>query len=1066
VSEPVLTLVHGNRLEVLADRLVARLGEVPPPPLVPEVVIVQSTGMARWLSLRLARSLGIVANVRFRLPAAFLWDTFRMLLPGVPASSPLEPRVAVWHLRAILGQLEDGPSDLFTPLHDYLRGADERGRHELAARIADLFDQYLVYRPQWITCWETGEGDHWQAALWRRLVARTGEPHRARVQAAALRALATSTPPGALPARVALFGIPTMPPAELEAFRRLADHTDVHIFRLSPSRHYWDPPRTQQAAMAPEPGHPLLASLGRQGRDFLDLLLRTRAPEREEEAYVEPGDDSVLHAIQTDLLTLRERHGRMPVAADDRSLQVHVCHGPVREVEVLHDQLHWLFEHHPDLTPADVVVMTPDIDAYAPCIEAVFGGAQGARRIPFTVADRSLRAESPLVESFLGLLDLRGSRYEADRLLALLDTPAVHRRFGLAAGDLELAQRLVRESAVRWGVDAAMRERLGLPAAPEHTWRFGLDRLLLGFALPSGDRRLREGVLPCDAVEGSDAQVLGRLVTFVDTAAALEETLAAPRSMAAWAVTLTEVLTRFIAPDEDEARAVHAVRATLLDLADDATRAGHGAPVPLELVRVLLRRELERPAPRGRFLAGGVTFCAMVPMRSIPFEVVCLIGMNDGSFPRARQPPSFDLMAAGAPEPGDRSRRDDDRYLFLEAVASARRCFYVSYVGRGIRDNMPIPPSVVVSELLDTVARGFDARDVVTVHPLQAFSPRYFSGTDSPWLVSYSAELCEASRRRGHGQGTGRPVTRLVEARLPDAPPDAYALDLARFLDFFANPTAYLLRERLGVRLAEAAQPVERREPFALDGLAAYAVRTELLARRSAGTVSRTAPSEPPKRDELLRELRARGLMPLGQVGAVELGRQEAVVEEFAQRLAAVTTGERPETLRFEPLAIGRLRLAGELRDVARDGVIAYRIADPKARDELQLWIRHLLLHVLRPRADGWRSTWLGRKNAVVFAAVDDAGARLAALADVFAEGLHRLLPLFPRTSLAWCKAPRRKLEHARRAWEGDDFLDGENADPYLAYAWRDVDPLDAEFERIAAQVMGPLAEHRSEEKA
>jgi exodeoxyribonuclease V gamma subunit len=201
-------------------------------------------------------------------------------------------------------------------------------------------------------------------------------------------------------------------------------------------------------------------------------------------------------------------------------------------------------------------------------------------------------------------------------------------------------------------------------------------------------------------------------------------------------------------------------------------------------------------------------------------------------------------------------------------------------------------------------------------------------------------------------------------------------------------------------------------------------------------------------------------------VGAVELGRQAAMVEEFAERLAAATTGEPLETIRFEPLALGRVRLGGELRDVARDGVIAYRIADPKAKDELRLWIRHLLLHTLRPRGGGWQSTWLGKKNAVVFRAVDDAPQRLRALADVFEEGLHRLLPLFPRTSLAWCLAPRRKLERARRAWEGDDFRDGENADPHLAYAWRDLDPLDAEFERLAERVMGPLAEHRSEEQA
>ncbi len=1046
----MFAVVHGNRLEVLADRLIALLVERPPPPMTPDIVVVQSRGMARFLSLRLAEAAGIAANVRFPLPGAFLWETFRTLVPGAPAASALDPGVAAWHLRAVLDGLDAAPQ--FAPLHDYLRDADERGRHELAARIADVFDQYLVYRPQWVARWEAGEGDDWQPALWRRLVARLSDPHRGQGPAAALDALASGARPAGLPGRLAVFGIPTMPPAYLAAFRQLAEHVDVHLFRLSPSTHRWDPPRTPPPpGPPPEPGHPLLASLGKQGLDFLDLVLDL-APHREEDAYVEPGDDSLLHALQTDLLTLRERAGRMTVAAGDRSLQLHVCHGPMREIEVLHDQLHWLFEQHRDLTPADVVVMTPDIETYAPCIEAVFGGAQGAWRIPFTVADRSPRAEHPVVEAFLGLLELPGSRFEADRLMALLDVPAVHRRFGLAAGDLDLVQRLVRESAVRWGVDAAMRARLGLPDVAEHSWGYGLDRLLLGFALPGGDRRLLDGVLPCDAVEGSDAQVLGRLATFVRAAASLDESLAAARPMRTWASVLLGLLERFVDADDADAGAVAAVVAAVQALEDDGRRAAYDAPVSIELLRVLLGRALAQPSPRGGFLAGAVTVCALMPMRSIPFEVVCLVGMNDRSFPRAAQAPSFDRMAAH-PERGDRSRRDDDRNLFLEAICSARRCLYVSYVGRGIRDNAEIPPSVVVQELRDTVERGFAADFLVTEHPLQAFSPQYFATPPAaPGLFSYAADLCEASGRRG----TGRPVTRLVEGRLPDAAPEAYAIDLERLLDFFTHPTRFLLRERLGIRLAEAAQPIERREPFVLDGLAAYAVRSELLARRR----------EPRARGDLLRELRARALLPLGRVGEVELDRQEAFVEAFAERVDQATGGEPLDSVPLE-LALGPLRLTGELRDVARDGLIAYRIANAKATDELRLWIRHLLLHLVRPRPEGWRSVWLGKQEGVVFLPVLDARALLLTLAEVYHEGLHRLIPLFPRSSLAWCTASRQ-LESARLAWDGNDWVDGESADDHLAYAWRDVDPFaDAgEFERLAEAVFGPLVAHRETEKA
>jgi exodeoxyribonuclease V gamma subunit len=1059
----VLSVLRGNRLEDLADRLVELVRESPPPPLTPETVVVQSQGMARWLSLRLARGLGVAANIRFPLPGGFLWDTFRAVLPHVPDADPLERRVTVWHLRAILDALEHrSPEDAerFAPLHEYLRNADEAGGYELAARIADLFDQYLVYRPQWIARWEAGADKGWQAALWRSLVRRTAEPHRAQVQAAALRALGPASSEGSLPRRVAVFGIPILPPSYLHGFRRLAEHVDVHLFLLAPCREYWGDVERQRRASGDEvaacsrdsPGASLLASLGKQGRDFLDLVIDCD-PHVDEPAFREPGDDSLLHALQADMLTLRVRDGRMRVAAGDRSLQVHVCHGPMREVEVLYEQLLWLFEQHPDLTAADVVVMTPDIEAYAPAIEAVFGGARPERRIPFTIADRSLRSDSTLVEAFLGLLELPGSRYDADRLLSLLETPAVYRRFGIAGGDLDLVQRLVADSAVRWGVDAAARARLGLPAVAENTWRFGLDRLLLGFALPSGETRLLEGVLPCDAVEGSDAEVLGRLGAFVEAAAALEDALAAPRSLTAWAATLTDVLDRFVDPGGDEAEAAQALRSLLQRLADDAGRARYEAPVSLSLVRVLLRRELEQPVNTGRFLTGGVTFCAMVPMRSIPFEVVCLIGMNDGSFPRTRQPPSFDLIAERPPERGDRSRRDDDRYLFLEAIVSARRCLYLSHVGRGIRDNAPIPPSIVVSELLEAVNRGYDVdrRQVITEHPLQPFSPRYFATPTEPGLVSYSAELCEASRVR---RRQPEPTRKLLAGRLPDPGPELQAVDLDAFLRFFANPTAHLLRRRLGVRLAEAELPALRREPFVLDGLGAYAVRVELLERHA----ETCAGADP------LPALRACGLLPYGRVGHVELVRQRAVVEEFAERLAALTAGEALETIEFA-IQLDALRLEGALRGIARDGVIDHRLARPKARDQLTLWIRHLILHVVRPRPEGWRSVWLGTR-AIVFEPVTDARALLQTLGGLYREGMQRLLPFFPESALAWCEATRAKLDAARTAWDGNEFVDGESADAHLVYAWREADPLDAEFERVAELVMQPLVDHRTEEAA
>lgn len=1051
----MLAVVQSNRLEALADALVDVV-RVPPPgrsPFEPEVVVVQNAGMGRWLAQQLARRLGLCANVSFTFPAAFLWDAARAFLADVPKTSPLEPAVATWHLMALLRQIaSDVAADdaaRFAPLRAYLAAGDERQTWELARRIADVFDQYLVYRPDWILAWERGGEDDWQAELWRRLVARAGGRHRARVQWELTRALGGRTPPRTLlPARVSLFGIPTLPPAYVALFQALGEHMDVRFFVVNPSEAYIGdvrPPR-ERGAGAVE-GNPLVASLGRQGRELLDLVIGTGT---EHDAFVPPGDADLLHGLQDDLLTLRDRtrehEAKGTVAAGDRSIQLHVCHSPMREVEVLHDQLLRCFAELPGLEASGIVVMAPDIERYAPCIEAVFGTAPAERRIPFTIADRSARAESPLVEAFLAVLELPGSRYEARRLLALLEVAAVRRRLGFDDADLELVQHWVEQSGVRWALDADMRARLGVPATTEHTWRFGLDRLLLGYAFPGDGVQLVGDVLPVDAVEGSDAQVLGRLAAFVEMAGALERELAAARSPSAWARDLTAVLDRLFAPEDDEVDAAQAIRKALVELADAAASAGVDAELPLDLVRAALMEALGVAVGSGRFLAGGVTFCAMVPMRSIPFDVVCLLGLDDRSFPRARRPPSFDRVVEDR-RVGDRSPRDDDRWLFLEAMLSARSRLILSHVGRGIRDNNAIPPSVVVSELLDYLRRGWGEPAIVTDHPLQPFSREYFQAERAAGLVSYSDELCLASRRRDRERTQ---VVPLLTSALPPPPPEALDVSLADFLRFFEQPAQWLLRRRLGIRLETARTSAASREPFVLDRLDDFRLREALLALH--GRV--TQPSE------ALVVLRAQGVLPHGTAAGIAFDRAATAVADFAERVAVARADELPPV----PIDVvaGPLRLTGHLRGLTPRGLVDHRLAKVRARDRLSLWIRHLVLQRTRPPGVAVRSLWLGLDGAFGFGPVADAEAMLHALGALFVRGQCELLPLFPKTS--WALIAEDDVA-AREAWEGNEFLrfPGEADDPYHQLAWRDLDPLDDAFVALAEAVMRPLVSQDEE---
>ncbi len=1062
---------QSNQLEVLTEQLAGLLRRPLRAPLAREVVVTQSNGMARWLTLRLAERLGVCANLAFQFPATFLWEMSRVVLRQLPPTSAFDKPVLVWRVMALLRELEDTPR--FAPPRAYLGdgGGDDFRCHELACRIADGFDQYLVYRPDWIGKWEAGEEDHWQAELWRRL-ARTGAAHRGRVQEQFRKALRDGDfDRRRLPERVAVIGVAALPPLYLDLLAELARHVDLHLFVLNPCQEYWGDIRAERdlARLGEETdpedayltvGNPLLASCGKQGRDFIDLL--QAYPRTEWDGFAEPGGETLLHLLQADILNLRERGGEecppLPLRPDDRSLQIHACHGPMREVEVLHDQLLALFAARRDLKPSDVIVMAPDIAVYGPLIEAVFDGAPRERRIPFSVADQGAPVENPLVEVFFELLDLGGGRYDAARVLGLLEPPAVRRRFGLAEDDLERVRRWARGAGIRWGIDAGIKSTWDLPATAEHTWRAGLDRLLLGYALPGNGRELYGGILPYDEVEGGEARALGCLQSFTEALFGLDVRLRERRPLAAWVDVLRGVLEQFFEPREREENELQLIRAALETLRGNAELAGFGEPVLLSVVKSTLRNQLNTAeSGAGRFLGGGVTCCAMVPMRSIPFPVVCLLGMNDDAYPRPHRPVGFDLLATRFRR-GDRSRRQDDRYLFLETLLSARACFYLSYVGQNIRDNSVLPPSVLIAELLDVVDRGFYGADgrastqLLTRHPLQAFSRRYFVGDAR--LFSYAGEWVEASRRAGRGE---RAATALLAGELPEPEPALRTVTLEGLIRFFKNPARWLLRERLGIRVEEGEEALETREPFVLDGLENYQVlgRALELYREDRPAV------------EIEAVLRAGGALPHGQVGeCVFAGARERVVR-FAGRLGRVLPRRAAEPLNLE-LTLGEFRLTGRLTGLTPAGWTGYRLASMKASDYLNLWLHHLASNAVAPVGVASCGHWVAEDRDVVLEPVTNPHETLRTLLDLYWRGTRRLLHFFPKSALAYVEKlgkdgdGERALRAAQTEWEGSEYRQSrsEREDGYYQLAFGDTDPLDGEFVELAMAVFEPLFAH------
>lgn len=1045
----MFTVYHSNQLEVL-QTLTAALIEGQPlrDPLQPEVIVVQNNGMAQWIQVSLASQFGIAANIEFMSPASFMWQMFTRILLDLPAESVFSKPEITWRLMAILPRLCHHPD--FKLISAYLRDdTDKQKCFQFAAQVADLFNQYLIFRPDWLESWQSGEtitglgeAQRWQAFLWRALIAEIEQAsqrlwHRTNFCQRFVQTLMQSpTRPPGLPDRVFVFGTSGLSPTYLHA---LGHHIDIHLLFTNPCRYYWGEihdhvfltqllhrsrrhyqnqtdrslfQRPEQSdALFDEQGeqktnNPLLASWGKQGRDNLYLLAQLEDVQ-EVDAFVEPREKGMLNLIQRDILELEDHsvinlsrntleHNRRKrlLHPDDRSLSVHVCHSMQREVEILHDNLLAMFAEDPTLRPRDVIVMVADIDHYTPAIRAVFGNIGKERYLPFSISDSRVRHIHPVLPAFLSLLDLPRSRFSVEQVLELLEVPALAARFSINEQGLQLLRQWVAESGIRWGLDDDTLRKLMLPVTSQYTWKFGLTRMLLGYAMDSqsGDW---QGILPYDESSGLIANLVGHLADFLMRLRHWRDHLSQPRPLNAWLACAHEMIDDFFVPDAEAQVALALLENHWQQMLQCGLAVGYNQLVPVALLHSELNSLLNQERVNQRFLVGTINFCTLTPMRSIPCRVVCLLGMNDGVYPRTLPLTQFDLMMQ-QPRRGDRNKRDDDRYLFLEALLSARQRLYISFIGRAIQDNTLRYPSVLVSELCYYISQSFylpgdEEVDAETSanrvrehlwqwHSRMPFAPENFlPGSD---MQSFASEWLTAA------SAGGKPYPNFFSP-LAESPCKAKTLSLDDLLHFYSHPVRAWFQQRLAVSFRQPVLALPADEPFVIDSLTRYQLNDQLV---------NTLVNEQ-STDHLFHQLCAAGLLPYGAFGKLYWTKQCQEMSALAKKVRARRL---PANYSLEVyLTLDDITLSGWLPQVQANGLLRWHSGHLLEKNGLLLWLEHLSYCAMGGNGESWMFSTCGEWHFPPLPA-DQAKEFLFSLVADYFQGMVSPLLLLNRSGGAW----------------------------------------------------------------
>lgn len=1058
----MLYLYQSNRLEDLAELLQAVRQRQPlNHPLAAEELVVQSQGMRRFLNQYLANSSGIAANLHFSLPAALAWRLMREILPDTPALSPFSTEVMRWRLLDLFGserlQTDEQLADSRQALAAYL-GNGEQAAYQLSGQLADIFDQYLVYRPDWINSWQSGkllglgEGERWQAELWRFLDdGAPNTPHRVALWQNLLAGLGRHP----LPERILVFGIATLAPMYLQLLQALGEHIDIHIFALNPSSEFWgnalSPAHLLEHPEAEASGHPLLASLGKQGRDFFDALTESGA-RLELQVYAdEPPSNSLLHNLQHDIQTLTQP-GSNGTAEWDDSIHIVSAHSPLRELQILKEQLLDTLQQHPDWQPHDIAVLTPNIEPYAPFIEAVFGQRQGnAQALPYSLSDVKLSRNQPLLHALEQSLAVLDSRFEVDRLLALLESPNLLQRFGLQREDLPLLHETVAQLHIRWGSDAEMRGE----ADNLFTWQQGLDRLILGWLLPENSGLWQH--TSAFYTDPNQLEILARFAAFVRTLADIRRNWDTPAGITLWAQRLRELTDTLFDVASSDQNARQQIDQLLARWQEEADLAGFSRPLPRETAVGHIRRFLDSHSEAG-FLRGGITICSMVPMRSLPFKMICLLGLNDNDFPRNTRAPAFDLIARH-PRKGDRARREDDRYLFLETLMSAREKLYLSYIGRDIRKDEELAPSALLGELFDTLAAmtNIPARQLreqyIKQHPLQAFSHQYFNGQ------SFSSSRSDYADALNQPPSEPQPFYRQP---LNDSADNPTEISQHSFLQFWRNPASVWLRQNLGWKRPYTDPAWDAAEPF--EPVDEARIGSEYLAARQHNEdFNRTA-----------ERLQAESSLPAGELGRLWRQHYEQQAKSLNDEL--IKSPKLPATPYSLPL--GDYRLIGCFNRHHQHGQLYFLDRKSNAPTQIALYLEHLIFNAVRPTGGNrFESHWLYEGQCQTLPEVEQNAAQALLqqwLADYLLGQTHPL-PFFPRVCLKAAEAYlkdnkaasdeerwQKAYQAALSAYNGGYQTTGQRDYPEVAllFGRNENSPLDSPlFRRLIEELLLPTVQ-------
>jgi len=906
-----------------------------------EIFVYDSKILFQYLNIFIAEKIGISANIKLYHPNDFIWKLFEIISPKKKLKNTFTHSMMIWKIMKIIDDKK-----IF---ENYNKKEAKLQKFKFSFLMANIFEQYIFYRPNWINEWETekntsiiDQNDIWQIKLWIEIIKNSKKTHQYSYHFANLfynfQKLfeEKKIQKKHLPSRCFIISSFALNPSYIRIFQNISTYINIYFLYVTPFKKnifnfIQDNNIFLNQKKNKKPCDNSLIKLWGQYEKIYALYIIRSKEMKIINCFKENNNRNLLNSIKNDLLKKNINKKKRFLISTDNSISINICFNKKNEIEILHKKLLIFFNKNSSIKPKDVVVTSFSIENYISSINSVFASENNKKQIPFFIANKFSKKTNIIISSFKKILNLANSRFHNEEILEFLDIPEIAKKFNLSEEEIKILYYWIEEANIRWAIDCKHKDYLSFPKNKQNTWLYGIEKLLLSYAM-NDTEKVWNNILSCSSINGSRTEIIEKLIIFIKTLKKWQKKLSRSQYLIHWHSLSKDLINDFFFCSQKIEKSIKMIQKNWTEMINNNLSSGYLKKVS---INILIKNFFYKYYFNNhqKFLPDVVNFCHPNAVCYIPFKIICIIGADHLSVPKINHLDKFNLLKK-YPLIEDINIYQKYCYLFAQSISCAEQYFYISYVGYSIKDESKIYPSILIDQLLHYISSNFcfsgdcnlslqDNSKKIIKHLCKKYKIQYF----------YKKKYANPSTTENL-QDVFKYTNRNINNKNILKRNSCTKINLKDLITFWKNPICYFFNVNLQIKVDIKKHAINTTEPFSVNQEDSFKIKNILLNKiiNNQDTM------------ELFKKYMLSGKLPYDFFGKIFWNQKLKEMTMIAKEVMKYRISKEEKKIN---LKIEKYQIDGILSEIQTTGLLRWKPNTINFSDRITLWLEHLIYSLL-----------------------------------------------------------------------------------------------------------------------